>query len=178
VARNYLRGLLVFFPFFLLGALDAQPKAGVIIGVMLIHINGERAEQVAASLTSPTPAELLSALLADKGTEVVSRPQLAAADGMNMRLKIGPEIAVDLTPQIKSLEELRLRVGITASVLNPFSAGTTTLNIRDGELNLLCGLKGIPGLIYLPFLDKPQFGDKGVMIALIPQILSPLALAR
>ena len=107
-----------------------------------------------------------------------------------MHFEIGAGVTMDLTPQIQSRDELKLRVGITASAPKPFAVGgslehplltrnqsITTLILRHGELNLLCGLNNIPGLTYIPLLDKGldkgQFADQGLVIALMPRIQWP-----
>jgi type II secretory pathway component GspD/PulD (secretin) len=89
--EEYLRGLSVFCPVILLmgGVLEAQPKAEVIIGVIVMQVNSERAEHLAATMTSAGAAGLLSAFLTDKNTEVVSQSQLRVSDGHKVQLQIG-----------------------------------------------------------------------------------------
>jgi len=91
-----------------------------------------------------------------------------------VHFQIGADVAIDLIPKVQSREEMRLHVGIIASVIKPFAPGgalehplrtrnqsIATLSLRHGELNVLCGVNGIPGLTDTPLLNKSQFGDRG-----------------
>jgi hypothetical protein len=94
VTKAYLRGLLVFGPaLFFLARLGAQPRPDVVIGATAIHVNTERAAGLAARLASPSATELLSALLANKGSELITSLQLRATDGGKLHFQIGADVS-------------------------------------------------------------------------------------
>jgi hypothetical protein len=97
VTKAYLRGLLLFGPaLFSWPGWDPQPRPDVVIGVVAIHGNTERAGGLAARLASPSATELLSALLADKDSELITRSRLRPTDGGRLHFQIGADVAIDV----------------------------------------------------------------------------------
>lgn len=89
--QRYLRRLVVSGPVILLmsAVLDAQHKADVTIGVMVMQVDSERAGHLIATMASAGTARLLSALIADNKTKLMNVPQLRASDGQEKSLSIG-----------------------------------------------------------------------------------------
>jgi type II secretory pathway component GspD/PulD (secretin) len=182
-----LRSLSVFcrLIFLLGGVLGAQPKADVIIGVMVMQVNSEHVERLAATTASAGAEGLLNALLTDPNTTVVSRSQLRTSDGMKVRLKIGDRtpysLTVNITPQTHSAPKLALHVEITESQVSEYinlgglqqpvisqRRNIADLHLRDREVNLLGrlnqvansrALSGIPGLVDIPALGRWRFDN-------------------
>jgi hypothetical protein len=200
--KKCLRNPVFFFPFihFMVGILGAQPKADAIIGVMVMRADHERLEELAvAKWASPSARGLLSAIMTDSNTEIVSRSQLRASDEKKVRLPIGsrfPSITVEITPQMSDHEEVRLHIEITSSIvtqtltsgdLQPLlvkQRSITDQRLRDGDVDILNGLNKaedsrafsvIPGLVYVPVLRKSLFGtgstEKDLLIAVMPTVL-------
>jgi type II secretory pathway component GspD/PulD (secretin) len=187
----------LFFPFihFMVGILGAQPKADAIIGMMVMRADHERLEEIAAAKwASPSARGLLSAIMTDPNTEIVSRSQLRASDEKKARLPIGsrfPSITVEITPQMYDREEVRLHIEITSSLVKQTlnlggiqapvveqNRSITDQRLRDGDVDILNGwskaedsraFSGIPGLVYVPVLGKSLFGtgntEKDLLVA-------------
>jgi hypothetical protein len=141
--------------------LEAQSKTEVIVDVVTMQVSSERADHLAATMV--TPAELLSALVADTSTEIVSRSQLRVSEGLRGQLVFGddgsiqpgaslPGVTLTMTiqPQVHSTEEVTLHMQVIVSALKQYvSLGgppqpviasrkvTADLRLREGEVNIL-----------------------------------------
>jgi general secretion pathway protein D len=145
--EEYLRALSAFclVIFFAGGVSEAQPKADVIVDVMVMQVNSERAEYLAATMASAGTAEdLLQAVLADSSTKMSQSPEVRASDGQKVTLRIGEKypnatgsfqpskggvglllsrrsqlvdtgVNVELTPHVQGSDEVTLRVNIEVS---------------------------------------------------------------
>ena len=129
---------------FLAGALQAQPK-GVRINVEVLRVDSGLAGQLAETTTGP--AELLSALMADRNTAAVNRSRLRVSDGMRAEFRTpsaGAQpggdsgFAVWIQPQIHSADEVTLHVEFN-SFDGPRKVSVADTRLHDGEANILRG---------------------------------------
>ena len=86
---KYLRVLAVCCPVLILmaGMLEAQQKAELIVGVMAMEVDTGTTDRKPVTVTSDEAARLLSRLLSDTQTQLISRSQLRVSDGMTSMLK-------------------------------------------------------------------------------------------
>jgi general secretion pathway protein D len=145
--EKYLRALSAFclVIFFAGGVSEAQPKADVMMDVMVMQVDSERSEYLAATMASAGTAEdLLRAVLADSSTKMSQSAEVRAADGQKVTLRIGEKypkatgslqpskggvglllstrsqlvdtgVNVELTPHVHGSDEVTLRVGVEVS---------------------------------------------------------------
>jgi general secretion pathway protein D len=145
--EKYLRALSAFclVIFFARGDSEAQPKANVIVDVIVMQVNSERAEYLAATMASAGTAEdLLQAVLADSSTKMIQSPEVHASDGQKVMLRIGEKypnatgsfqpskggaglllstrsqlvdtgVNVELIPHVYGSDEVTLRVNVEVS---------------------------------------------------------------
>src|SRR5215472_4604189 len=143
---KYLRALSAFclVIFFASGDSEAQPKVEVIVDVMVMQVNSERVEYLAATMPPAGTAEdLLQAVLADSSTKMSQSFEVRAPDGQKVTLRIGEKypnatgsfqprrggvgllgarsfvvdtgVNVDLTPRVHGSDEVTLRVSVEVS---------------------------------------------------------------
>ena len=86
---KYLQILAVCCPmlFLMVGRLKAQEKTELLVGVMAIKIDAGTTDRKPVTVTSDEAARLLSRLLSDTQTQLISRSQLRVSDGMTSMLK-------------------------------------------------------------------------------------------
>jgi hypothetical protein len=181
------------------GALKAQPTADVIIGAMVMQVDGEAAERLVATVASADTE--LRARIRNPNTEIINRLQLRASDGQNVQLRIGDRysvrhgVIVDITPRVLNLEEVILCVEIKVPEAKQTSlfglsqepAGQTKnvadLRLHEGELNILRSLPDrldSPRMVNIPVLGAVLLGGShgenepgDLMIALTPHSCVP-----
>jgi general secretion pathway protein D len=130
--------------FFASGNSRAQPKVEVILDVMVMQVNSERVEYLAATMAPAGTAEdLLQAVLADSSTKMSQSFEIRAPDGQKVTLRIGEKypnatgsfqpskegvgllgahslvidtgVNVELTPHVHGSDEVTLGVSVEIS---------------------------------------------------------------
>jgi hypothetical protein len=198
MAKCCLRGLsrLCLMILLMAGTTKAQSKWDVTIGALVIRVDSEAVDRLAATVDSSDTE--LRALITDPNTDIISRLRLRASDGKNVQLRISDRdsarhgVIIDITPRVLNLEDVILRVAIRVREANQisllglsqFDVGRTEniadLRLHEGELNILGSPRdGLvpPGIVNIPALGKVLLGDSGekdhrdLMIALTSHVV-------
>jgi hypothetical protein len=143
--------------------LEAQSKTEVIVDVLTMQVSSERVDHLAVTMV--TPVALLSALVADTSTEVVSQSKLRVSEGLRGQVMFaedgsiqpgaslyspGVTLTMTIQPQVHSTEEVTLHMEVIVHALKQYvSLGglaqpvivgrndTADLRLREGEVNIL-----------------------------------------
>lgn len=157
--EKYLRALSAFclVIFFAGGVSEAQPKADVIVDVMVMQVNSERAENIAATMApSSTAEDLLQAVLADSSTKMSQPREVRASDGQK----------VTLTP-LAVFNRVKGGVGLLRSTRSQLVDTGVNLELTPhvhgtGEVTLHVSVEvsNVSGMVNLSGLNQPVIAQK------------------
>jgi Flp pilus assembly secretin CpaC len=163
--EKYLRALAVFcMVIFLAGSvLEAQPNRDVIVGVMVIRVNSERVEYLAATMARASTAEdLLLAVLADSSTKISRLQEVHASDGQKVTLRIGeghPDIAGSFQPGTVGVSPLRSMRSQLAETGANFQLIPHVHAMEDVRISVSVEVSNVAGL-NLSGLNQPLIAQR------------------
>ena len=173
------------------GAVQAKPKAEVVVGVMVMRVDSERIDDLASNVESGDAAALLRSIVGDASTEIAGRSQQRASDGTTLHWRVShrtvsslpnTDFVVDVTPQLGGSREVFLHVEITVPAEKQYRGSDgriqtvagqrksiTDIRLGEGEVTLLGGVKvSSPAMVRVPALGDDRHA---LLLALIPHIL-------
>jgi hypothetical protein len=172
-------------------SVKAQTTGAAIINVVVMRVNTGRIERLAAAVASSGTEALLSAVIADAGTSVVSQRQLRASEGINARFEIADPSAdgmLAVTPHLHIRHEVTLHIEAgfrprkVLQVIPKERTNAADICMGEGQPSILTSLHtyralnstyGVRGLSIIPVLGNGSGYDQArqeLMIALTPSV--------